>query len=329
MMKYTKIHFMLVFIFLLPVLSVACMDEAQNSAVSGSQENSSTTQDEGETLTEDDAHSHETQVKPPSPSPGPTDTPNPLPTTSTTPMPPDDDHGSMQSTATDISHIPYFGDRDKFQLSPEAALAYAEAVRTAELDYGQWGYHSFEILYPVLIDVSGDGFPLLLLIEKGEKQSYSIGDYYSLGVDYSQWNMYLQVQNILFGYLDGEVHMIAQSSGIGIAPLHDSALLCLMRESDYGGMYYFHKINYGAAELISSKSFSSHTGEERYYVDEVEVSEEEYRAIRSTISMEYFMTTDHPGNVIVIPTFMEYLPHYFTRDQLMQILREYSSTNIS
>ena len=84
-----------------------------------------------------------------------------------------------QNAELDISYIPYFGNRDDFIMSAELAHAYVEAIRSAKIvsEYWPWGNFTFDTFYPVLIDIAGDGVPLLLLAER----DYEIGLGNSLG----------------------------------------------------------------------------------------------------------------------------------------------------
>ena len=76
------------------------------------------------------------------------------------------------------------------------------------------GAFSFDKFYPVLIDVSGDGVPLLLLVEKYDMYGWDI-----------HWN-------ILFGFADGVFQRITPfHTGIGIATVEMSVYSPL-----YGGM---------------------------------------------------------------------------------------------
>jgi len=80
----------------------------------------------------------------------------------------------VPTPALDISHIPFFGNHDNFRLSAEQALAFAEAIKLAEIDCESWGHFDFDVFYPVLIDVFGDGIPLLLLVYRIPNNCYVV-----------------------------------------------------------------------------------------------------------------------------------------------------------
>ena len=226
----------------------------------------------------------------------------------------------------DISHIPYFGDREKFNLSVEHVLAYAEAIRNAELDLGYWGHFTFDTLYPVLIDVAGDGVPLLLLVEKDDKYGWDI-----------HWNM-------LFGFADGQLQRITDwPTGVGIATTENENLLVLMREHDFGGRLWFYRVQNGAAEFVSDMRFASDWHQGIFYVGDIELSEDEFFDMMEMIieeagyeawndwwmtmldfPIERLMQTGHPGEVYSMPAFEEYLLQSFTRDEAVQIFLDHA-----
>ena len=206
----------------------------------------------------------------------------------------------------DISHIPYFGDFAQFRLPAEHALAYAEAIKTAYLDIG-WGHFSFDILYPVLIDVSGDGVPLLLLAERDDTISW--GD--------AHWNM-------LFGFADGKLQRItAFPTGIGIAMIDYEPLLALVFWHDFGGEISLYRVQNGGAGLVSKTRFFSDWHNEAFYIDDVEVSEYEFWGTVEGFSIVHLMETTHPLTVHSLPAFEEYLSRPFTREQVVRIFWDY------
>ncbi|MCL2109915.1 MAG: hypothetical protein FWH20_11300, partial [Oscillospiraceae bacterium] len=107
----------------------------------------------------------------------------------------------ITTSSNPLSEIPYYGERGNLRLSSEQALAYARAITDAELLYANFGDNgTFDEFYPVLIDVAGDGVPLLMLVEK-------------YNIEMTDWEPDI---NILFGYEDGEYKKIAQHSGTGL-----------------------------------------------------------------------------------------------------------------
>ena len=216
--------------------------------------------------------------------------------------------------AMDISHIPYFGDREKFRLPAEHALAYAEAVMSAELSWGST-HVAFDRFRPVLIDVSGDGVPLLLLVEK----------------DHSSLEGLILAWNILFGYADGELQRISNLlEGIGIKPLEDENLIGLLVETDFGGYYHWHRVQNGAAELVSVTTFESNwhaEGGATFFIDGVQFgSQAEYMAELAKIPLEYLLGPSHPGFVFVVPEFRNYLSRSFSREEVAQMFLDYAAS---
>jgi len=237
------------------------------------------------------------------------------------PLLPNDNNTITQNKANDITQIPYYGDHEKFNLSVEHALAYAESIKNAELDIGEL-YFNFDILYPVLIDVTGDGVPLLLLVEKANET----------GAETGQWGSLPLHLNLLFGYKNGELQKIAQFMGIGIELLNDERLLSVGWVTDFGGSYDFYRINNGAAEFTTTMRFVADwhggTPHGEISIDGEEFSPEEYWAVLETIPAERLMDKGHPGNVEICQTFEEYLSQSFTREQAMQIFLDYAEQNI-
>jgi len=218
----------------------------------------------------------------------------------------------LLATAVDIlEDIPYFGDRESLSLPAEHALAYAEAIRNAEVDLGDWGLFSFDELYPVFIDVSGDGVPLLLLVDK------------SGGSDL--WGGLTMHQPLLFGYTNGEIQQIAEYIAIGLMLEGDETLLSVGRKSDFGGSYNFYRISNGAAEFVSTKEFVADWSRGEFSIDGVELSSEEYSAALEAIPTSHLIYSWHPGNKTASPMFEEYLLQPFAREQAMQIFLDYAA----
>lgn len=223
---------------------------------------------------------------------------------------------NTQNSLIDIFRIPYYGNRENFNLPAEHALAYAEAINQLKPVSDGWSYFNFDRFYPVLIDISGDGVPLLLLVDKSD--------------EYYGWYIYW---NILFGYADGALQRITTyPTGIGIMKTENENLLSLFNFGDFGGSYAFYRVRNGAVEFVSSIDFFTNFWHEEgiYSIDNVEVSEDEYWTALSEIQnqMEHFMETDHPGNLYILPAFMEYLAQPFTREQAAQIFRDYAASFI-
>ena len=187
-------------------------------------------------------------------------------------------------------------------------MAYAEAIKTAYIFSEHWGHFTFDTLYPVLLDISGDGVPLLLLAERDDTISW--------GPAY--WS-------ILFGFADGALQRITDfPTGIGVATIENERLLALVGWSDFGGRISLYRIQNGAAELVSRTRFFADWHNGAFYIDDAEVSEDEFWTTIENFSIEHLMETSHPGTVHPLPIFQEYLPQAFTRGEAVQIFLDYA-----
>ena len=219
------------------------------------------------------------------------------------------------SEATDISHIPYYGDREKIRLPAEQALAYAEAIRRAEIPHFSSDTVDLDAIYPVLIDISGDGVPLLLIAQK-DRRGASPTSFYDVDVRY-----------LLFGFANGELQRIASAgSGMGVAAMRNENLLSFYW-GYYGITYELYTVTNGFAELSAIKVFEYGPPDGITSIDGIQVSPEKYwetieemgRHIESLLSLG-------PGGqgAVAFPPFSEYLTHYFTREQAAQIFLDYA-----
>ena len=104
------------------------------------------------------------------------------------------------SAETILVQIPYYGDRKNCRMTSVQALAYAEAIRTME----SWSSLAEpEWFYPALMDVVGDGVPLLFLFWRSE-----------LGLGYS-----------LYGYENGVSRRIDCYDSLSVVSRNDELLL--------------------------------------------------------------------------------------------------------
>ena len=214
-----------------------------------------------------------------------------------------------QTAELDISYIPYFGNRDDFIMSAELAQAYVEAIRSAKIvsEYWSWGNFAFDTLYPVLIDISGDGVPLLLLAERD----------YEIGLGNSHWG-------ILFGFLRGEFQRITEYPvGIGIATIGNERLLALEAWSDFGGWISLYRVHSGETRAVSTTYFFNDFHNNAFYIDDIQVSKSEFWRTIEEMSIEYLLRMDHPGTIHPLPIFEEYLSQSFSREQAIQIFSGY------
>jgi hypothetical protein len=142
-----------------------------------------------------------------------------------------------------LEQIPYIGDRSIMNLSREQALAYAEAIRGSETGYC--------LLFPLLLDVSGDGIPLLMLFT-GERE---LGE----GEDWYQGY-------ILLGFNDGKARTVFRhywtnfwNYDLFISTMNGNSILVhLYPGSVFMSSFLVHymsvKVNNGATELVRDVS---------------------------------------------------------------------------
>ena len=218
-----------------------------------------------------------------------------------------------------IKDIPYFGNHEMFRLPAAHALAYAEAIRNADFNLDSRLYSldrpiSCDVLSVVLIDLVGDGVPLLLLAVRN----------YSVSWGYAH-------EFILFGFAGGELQQITDGiTGIGFATVENEDLLSLVIWNDFGGDVSFHRVKNGAAELVSITRFvhDRHAGiyliGSVFYIDDIKVSEEEFWFTKEGLSIVYLMQMDHPGTIHPTQIFANYLNHSFSREQAIQIFLYYA-----
>jgi hypothetical protein len=165
----------------------------------------------------------------------------------------------------------------------------------------------------VLIDVSGDGVPLLLLVVE----------------DNNEWSRSLLVWNMLFGYSDGAIQRITeQPLGVGITVEEDETLLVLMHETDFYSTYDWYRVNNGAAEFIKTDTYVSnwHDGDGgAFFINDIEVNVDDFIAVSTELEnrIKYLLRRGHTGYMVVEPAFMEYLQQLLTREQAVQIFRNH------
>jgi len=217
------------------------------------------------------------------------------------------------AVVTEISTIPFIGNRENFRLPAEHAQAYAHAISSAGLEVD--GLHfSFDTLYPILIDVSGDGVPLLLLIGQADETG--------------QWGDLPLHPNLLFGFADN-LQLITQFMAVGITEFDGENLLTIGGVSDFGGSYHFYRVDGGAAEFVSTMIFVAdwHGGTPpgEISIDGVELSPEDYFAALEAIPTVSLIEKWHPGNVVATSLLQAHMPQPFTREQAAQIFTDHAA----
>ena len=218
----------------------------------------------------------------------------------------------LPSAVGDISDIALYGSREDFNLSARQARVFAETVISG--DYGMNILDDVDAIYPVLLDISGDGIPLLLLVgktyestERGDLPLYS---------------------NILYGYADGRVLPIKINTALGIMQKDGENLLSLGWVTDFGGSYHFYRVQSGTLEYVSTMRFVADwhggTPHGEISIDGVPLSPEEYWERLAAIPTIRLMDRDHPGFVTPTETFRQYLSQAFTVEQIARIFLNYA-----
>ena len=223
----------------------------------------------------------------------------------------DDTQTDTLNVELDISTIPYYGEREKFRLPAEIALAYADAIQEAYVSVPAYGSYDFDDIWPRLVDVSDDGIPLLLLIDKKNQDESREGG-----------NASKRHTNLLFGYMDGKLQQIVEGpTSVGVL-LDDEKFLVLMDES-ISNVYVMYRVNNGAAEVVSKTEFREQGFDERIFlIDEVEVSKNEYQAALSKFRIERLFVADRYGYSYDYTTDGQ----SYSRDQLVQIFQDYAES---
>jgi hypothetical protein len=166
-----------------------------------------------------------------------------------------------------LSEIPYFGDINLLNMSSEQAMEYAGAVERAT--YNRFEGDNYDRIIPMLIDVSNDGIPLLMIIPNGEARPAAppADSFY------------------LLGFNNGRVQEICRTRNITVVKVDNENLLCAYidgAEIDWNyGKFSLYRVNNGTTELISEldfESFHDDMGEEPsiYYVNGENVNEDIY-----------------------------------------------------
>jgi|GEM_PF-3315036 len=223
-----------------------------------------------------------------------------------------------------IYHIPFWSNGAPLYLSAERASAFAEIVRSVE-DRMRDFTTNYTMLYPVLIDVSGDGVPLLLLVTYRDgiqrQGSFSV---FSSNTEYS---------NLLFGFADGEVQQLTWNTAISITEVEGEQLLTVGWVSDFGGYYDFYRIQSGAATFVMRKTFVSlqtwHTedGVAIHTINDVDFAPEEYWEIRETIPTTQLMPMWHSAQIYVSPEFIHYLFDLFPIERVIRTFENFAMRN--
>ena len=214
------------------------------------------------------------------------------------------------SAETILVQIPYYGDRKNCRMTSAQASAYAEAIRTME----SWA--DPEWFCPALMDVAGDGVPLLFLL----------------------WGSEMGLGYYLYGYENGVSRRIDCYYSLTVVSMNGEILLReIADESSYEVcvFIFFYRISNGAAALVSETLFRTYVvdydaedHEYRYYVDDDEVSPEEFNRIYfdltkpeseiETLVRARHTTTEPDGS------FSALMSREYSRDEAVQLFVDYA-----
>ena len=209
-----------------------------------------------------------------------------------------------------LAQLPYYGNRNDCRMTAMQALAYAEAIRTAD------PWTDAEWFYPALMDVAGDGVPLLFLLWQGE---------YNLGY-------------FLYGYENGSSHRIDCYDTLTVVLMDGEILLRdFMDESTYEDcdLIGFFRVSNGTAELVSDTLFRSQIvdydadkSEYLYYINGDEVSRADYdrryhELMPPESEIETLIGVRHTA-YYPCGSFSELLSIEYSRDQAVQIFINYA-----
>ena len=230
------------------------------------------------------------------------------------------------STATDISQIPYIGNRDLFHLPAEHALAFAEAIRSAEVELECWTSDvcvcNFETLYPVLIDIYGDGVPLLLIAQRACRY---------LSPD--RWFGFQVIYN-LFAFQDGTFIRIDRDMNIATAFFQNENVLWLY-SGYYGDWTGIYRVRNGTVEQIITFGSTWFADEDSTYrIDGIEVSADEFVELLERLNLRGCrrdLLTDIIGkhqtwSYGMVGSQGPFMLEYFTREQAAWIFEKYADS---
>ena len=216
-----------------------------------------------------------------------------------------------------LYEIPFFGNRDDLRLSQSHTLAFAEATENAGIGIEWWWAEhgiNFDALYPVLIDVSGDGTPLLLLV--GQTENYLLSS--SLPFHPA----------LLFGYANGEIQQFETNMEIGIMEIDDERLLSVGQISDFGGSYNLYRISNGAAEFVSEfviiADWHGSFADGEISINGEELSAEEFFTAMANIPTISLIEMGHPGNIVISSSFEGYFPQSFSREEVVRMFLDFA-----
>jgi internalin A len=231
------------------------------------------------------------------------------------------------STATDISHIPYIGNRDLFHLPAEHARAYAEAIRSAEAEPDCWTNDvcvcNFETLYPVLIDIYGDGVPLLLIAQRACRF-----------LSPNRWFGFEVIYN-LFAFQDGTFIRIDRNMNIATAFFQNENVLWLY-SGYYGDWTGIYRVRNGTVEQIITFGATWFADEDSTYrIDGIEVSADEYVELLERLNLLGVIRGDILTDIIgrhqtwsygMVGSRGPFMLEYFTREQAARIFEKYAES---
>jgi len=238
-----------------------------------------------------------------------------------------------------LSRIPYYGDIGKCRLSAEQALTYADFIQTVDIKNqycSSIDEYTSDGFYPVLLDVSDNGIPLLLIVVGNPPNEYGMFGFDSCS------------HYLLYGYKNGKIQEIKAQGNLGLLPINGERLLVFENKdwvegASYGSKYY--RIKNGTPELVlqaSAQYWVSDWGvynitidgrkyvmdRSYYFINGKEVNEKEFQKqisdnrnkIETLLVNEEVLSATKP--------FLKYLSKTHTRNQVAQVFQTYANSII-
>jgi|GEM_PF-5647379 len=239
-----------------------------------------------------------------------------------------EDAESTDGMLLNLFKIPYYGDRKQCRMLAEQAQAYANLIKIVDLkiEYSDYDGDDF---FPVLLDVSGDGIPLLLLV---------VGLY----PDEKGWLGFCG-HYFLYGVEDGKAKRVEKGwINLSLQSRNEERLLLLMDEDSVEGSYErfkYYRVSNGMPELVFDAESQYwywvdwpeyedyDMDREYYYINSLKVSSEYFEEQICRNNIERLLLYDY-DNLYVTASFQKYLVKTFTRDQAITIFQAYADSLI-
>lgn len=173
-----------------------------------------------------------------------------------------------------LKSLPYIGDISKCQMSAQQATAYIDVLHKVEQSFSS----GYEKNFAVLIDVSGDGVPLLLVW--GGNLPYE-----ECGVEPQYW-----------GYQNGTAVKLPMGNlDTGIATWDGEVYFCNYNEIfslDSDELHDFYRVKNGKLSKAHTMKWDNSTGDSLFTIDGKSVNQEQYEATLQAMTLETLFKRD-------------------------------------